>query len=169
VADEGIKASEDALIAADVIGEAARQRVKVQYGTDGVGIDVSAGNPFPVAQTPLLGSGVTVARKVAAATTNATNVKASAAAVYGWELTNKSAEVRAVKLYNKASAPAPATDNALIVVSLVLPKESRFGLFLPVPLAGFTNGLGFAITKLPADTDNTAVTAEDVFLNLFYV
>lgn len=164
---ESIRASEDQPIASDLVGDAYFQRVKLAIGTDGVGTDVNAGAPLPAALVALLESGLSAASKLATASNNATNVKASKGVVYGWEITNKASEIRSVKLYNKASAPAPASDNALIVVRLPLLKESVKQLFLPVPIP-FSSGIGFAIVKGIADTNNENVTAEDVTLNLFY-
>src|SRR5690242_4134795 len=50
---------------------------------------------------------------ISAATTNATNIKASAGQVYGYDIYNNNAAVRFVKFYNKATAPTVGTDTPI--------------------------------------------------------
>jgi hypothetical protein len=163
---ESVKPGDNPAVAADVIEEEAHQRVKVQTGTDGVANDVSTGNPMPTFPVPGVTPGVSIARKVAAATTNATSVKASAGALYGYVLSNKSTEVRYVKLYNKASAPTVGTDTPFMTI--MVPKETTLHFAVPVGIA-MNTGIAFAITKGAADANAEAVAAEDVNLNLLYV
>ena len=101
----------------------------------------------------------TMARVAAAATTNATSVKASAGRVVGYHLTNNTAAVKFIKFYNKASAPTVGTDTP--VATLVLPASGQLFAELTGGLA-FATGIAYAITGAIADADTTAVAANDV-------
>jgi hypothetical protein len=105
---------------------------------------------------------------VAQATTNATNVAPRPCMLTGWSMINTSASPRFVRFYNKASAPAPATDNALIVARFPIPAGGRVDAQLGSNAAWFSAGLGFDITGAAADTDVTATVAGDVTVNLFW-
>ena len=93
----------------------------------------------------------------AAATINATSVKTSAGTIYGLVLTNMSGGVQYFKLYNKASAPAPATDTPVMVIRLA--AGSTLDVALGVLGARFTTGIAYCITTGTADTDTTALGA----------
>jgi hypothetical protein len=109
---------------------------------------------------------------VAAASNNATSVKASAATVMSCQLGNNSANIGYFKIYNKASPPAPATDNALLVFTGIVPGPAAGGggsnfQFGP---GGLTLGTGFAIAVVGgiSDTDNTSVLASAFVVNCQY-
>lgn len=85
--------------------------------------------------------------------------------------TNIGATVAFVKLYNKATAPAVATD----VPAMILPVPAAVSgvpgvCTLPIGFSGFrfALGLGIAITGGIADTDNTAVAAGQVKFPFFF-
>lgn len=105
------------------------------------------------------------ARVTSAASNNATSVSASPAIVYGLTLTNLAGTTQYLKLYNKASAPAPATDNALLIAVIPIPgsglREVRFHNGL-----AFSTGLAYAIVAGVSDTDNTNATANGVMGNI---
>lgn len=95
-----------------------------------------------------------------AASNNATVAKAT-----GGNLTtvlgfNATAGVKYLKLYNKATAPAPATDAALLKLVIALPPTTAFAF----NFAGiiFPDGISYALVTGAADADNTAVAAADV-------
>lgn len=100
------------------------------------------------------------AKVFAAATVNNTLVAAGVRQVVGGLLSNVAAYAVYLKLYDKATAPVAGTD--IPVMTIALPAGGT-----PVPLSGlseghtFTLGLGYAITKLIADTDTTVVVAGD--------
>lgn len=100
-----------------------------------------------------------------AASNNATNVKATAGVVYGWSLTNTTATIVYVKLYNKATSPTVGTDTPLVRIGVpatsTVPFHDQFGI-------SFSLGIGYGIVTGAADTDNTAVGANAVLLNLMY-
>jgi hypothetical protein len=114
-----------------------------------------------IAPTPETGSTSTptATRVDSAASTNATNLKASAGQIYEIDLFNVAAYDVFVKFYNKASAPTVGSDTPV----WTLPLKSGTG-YCREFLAGrpFTTGVSYAITKLQADSDTTAVALHDV-------
>lgn len=110
--------------------------------------------------------GYTVSRVIAAATTNATSVKASAGQVYGWVLCNNAASAKFVKLYNKASAPTVGTDTP--VMTIAVPANQTVLIELKNGIK-FSTGIALAITGAYADADTTATAAGDVVAHLLYV
>lgn len=107
---------------------------------------------------------------------DATVVKASAGRLYGYVVTNTDATKLAfVKFYDKATAPDPSADGALLKWTAFIPPSTAtlsgqtvavVTLTLPHGIA-FANGIGFVITQLPG-TDETAVDANDVAYNIVY-
>ncbi len=101
-----------------------------------------------------------------AASNNAISVKASAGRVFGVQGYNASGAPRRLKLYDKAGAPAPATDAPRKV--LLLPAGAAFAYDFPAGLY-FATGIAYAIVAGGGDTDNTSVAAGDVTdLNIDY-
>jgi hypothetical protein len=105
-----------------------------------------------------------------AATNNATSLKASAGKVGGWVFSNANAAARYVKFYNKASAPAPATDTPVFVVAVpggtaalptVVTSNDAVGM-------AFATGIAFAVVGGMGDTDNTSVSAGDMSVDIKY-
>ena len=108
----------------------------------------------------------TVARlPSAAASTNATSVKAAAGDVFAISGYNAAATVRYLKLYDKASAPTVGTDVPFATLALKPLDAFRFdfpSLFMPT-------GIAYAMTTGAADADTGALTAADVVgFNIFY-
>lgn len=109
---------------------------------------------------------LTKARVMAAASTNATSVKASAGRLYEIHLCNTSAALKFVKFYNKSSVPTVGTDTPVATY----PLAANGGRIDVVSVQGisFATGLAYAITGAVADTDTTAVAANDVVGELLY-
>jgi hypothetical protein len=124
-------------------------------------VNVQGGAPVTVvASVPTaVANGTTSSRVVAAATTNATSLKATPGQIYNIDLFNTAAYAVFLKIYNKASAPTVGTDTP--VWTIPVPAGGGFSKFFPM---GKTLGTGFAyaITKLQADSDTTAVIAGDL-------
>ena len=104
----------------------------------------------------------------AAATTNATSVKATAGSVKSITLTNLTATVLFFKFYDKAIAPVVGTDIpdfTIAVPASALPQVVTF------PDVGYqcVNGIALAITNLIADTDTTVVTAGSAKVAINYI
>lgn len=99
--------------------------------------------------------------------TNSTLVQRLATTLFAVNATNNGGAAAFVKLYDKATAPVVGIDVPVLVV--------------PVPAAGvvslnmgdlgsmFSLGLGIAITNLIADSDTTAVAANQVKVSLSYL
>jgi hypothetical protein len=107
----------------------------------------------------------------AAASTNATVVKASAGNVFKIVGVNANAAARYLKLYNKATSPTVGTDTP--VWTFYLPPSTvnggQFELnFGSMPLY-FATGIGYALTTAAADADTGALTLADVVaMNIGY-
>lgn len=104
-------------------------------------------------------------RLLSAATTNLTSVKTSQGRIHQLHLHNSSAAAKFVKLYDKASAPNPAADTPVATIPIAA------GATVILRYEGdmrFDLGIAYGITNLVADTDATAVAANDVVLNMLY-
>lgn len=112
------------------------------------------------------GGGATPYKLISAASTNGTNVKASAGTLYSLQVNNVNAAVRYVKLYNKASAPTVGTDTP--VHTFAIPKsDGNLEMSWPNGI-NFATGIGFGLTTGVADADTGAVSANEHVVNLTY-
>jgi hypothetical protein len=89
---------------------------------------------------------------ITAATTNAESIKTSATRVTTFSLTNGTATLRYVRLYNKASSPVVGTDVSLVTITM--PPNSDSGFVLPQGGLIFSTGLAFAMTMGPAENNS---------------
>jgi hypothetical protein len=161
--------------AADATLTGGTQTTRITDGTNTATVKAASTAPaaadkaLVVVQSPN-GYIASVARLVsAAATTNATLVKNAAGRVFKIRGYNAKAAVCYLKLYNKATAPAPATDNALLMASFALKASDMFDIDFTPQGYGFSTGIGFALTGASSDTDATALVAADIVgLNIFY-
>jgi hypothetical protein len=125
---------------------------------------VSIAASVKVNAEPETAGGLSIFHLVSAATTNATNIKASAGQVYGWYIYNSNAAARKVAFHNTAGTP---TAGASVSFAIVIPPTSAANV-------EFTNGIaygtGIAITTVTDLTDAgaTAVAASDLIINIFY-
>ena len=108
---------------------------------------------------------LSAAHIVAAASVNATIVKAAAGGFYGCVLANTSAAWRFVKLHNVAVAP---TAGAAVARTLSIAPGGSLAFVLPAPLP-FSTGIGVTIVTGFADADATAVAACDVVGEILFV
>jgi hypothetical protein len=102
---------------------------------------------------------------VAAATTNATVVKASAGRLLGFVLTNNATAVRYVKFHNQATAPTAGS--GVVQTYGIPPNGGTITLSVPGGVA-FTTGVGMTIVTGAAATDATAVALNDVVGTLHF-
>lgn len=111
--------------------------------------------------------GLTRHAAISAASTNATLVKASAGVLGHLSAFNTNAAARWLKLYNAASAPTAGSGTP--AMRIMVPGGG--GVVLPIGPAGirFTTGIGYTIVTGAADTDATAVAANEVAVNIGYV
>jgi hypothetical protein len=102
-----------------------------------------------------------------AATTNATSVKATAGSVYSITASNTGAGAAFLKLYNKASSPTVGTD--VPVLTIPIPASSVQNIEFGTAGHRFTTGIALAITNLAADSDTTAIAANQVKVLTAYI
>ena len=101
----------------------------------------------------------------AAATVNATLVRAGSGRVYEINGQNAAAAVVYLKLYDKATAPVVGTDVPVYTLAIAASGPFRFDL------GGFqfALGIGYGLTTDAADNGTTALTAGDILgLNIAY-
>lgn len=104
-------------------------------------------------------NGATSSRINAAASTNATSLKASAGNLINLDVFNVAAYDVFLKFYNKASAPTVGTDTPVWTI----PIKAGTGYSRPFNVGkSFATGIAYAITKLQADSDTTVVAAGDL-------
>lgn len=140
--------------------------VALLIGADGASLASSA-NPIASTQKPSAASSGLIASKVeAAASVNATSVKAAAGQVYSIQLTNNAAYAVFVKFYNKASAPTVGTDVPVRKIQINAGASFSQASTQGLP---FSTGIAYAITKLLADSDTTVVVAGDVVGTIDYI
>jgi hypothetical protein len=102
---------------------------------------------------------------VAAASTNATNVKASAGRVVGWNFTNTTASVQYVKLHNNAGTP---TAGAGVVMTIAIPANGVNNMPVSPVGIGFATGIAYTIVTGPTDADAVATTLNSVVGDLHF-
>ena len=99
------------------------------------------------------------------ASTNLQVISAVPANLWTAVLQNNSGSVRYVKIYNKATAPVPASDTPVaswnIPAGQTWTHELEGGLSCPI-------GIALAITGGVADTDTTATAVDDVHATFIY-
>jgi hypothetical protein len=137
-------------------------------GTNSIGT-VQPGNtanttPWLVTQTPAVSGGCSKFHLVSAATTNLTNVKASAGQLFGWRAFNTNAATRYIKLHNTAGTP---TAGAGVVETIAVPGGGGSNGLFDTGVA-FSTGIGLSMVTGIADADTTAVGASDLVVDLYF-
>lgn len=102
---------------------------------------------------------------VSAATTNATIVKAGAGRLIGWTVSNTNAAWRYVKIHNTATTPAAGTG---IIQTVGIPPNQTISFKLEGGMS-FTTGIGVTTVTGAADADATAVGANDLIIDIFFL
>jgi len=118
--------------------------------------------------TPVVNNnGLLKSQVIAAASTNATSVKASAGNIYNIEATNSDTVGYYLKFYNKASAPTVGTDT--VVATYYVPPGG--GIVINKTLGSpYTTGIALATTLLATNADTTVVTnANKLVINIEYI
>lgn len=113
---------------------------------------------------PSTSGGLTTFHLVSAASTNATNIKASAGQLYGWYIYNSNAAARKVAFHNTAGTP---TAGASVYFSVMLPPGSAANVFSETGMA-FSTGIAITTVTEIADAGSTGVGADDLIINLWY-
>jgi hypothetical protein len=149
------------------------------YGTAPAAIAVPAVNAFVTnAATPgrvvsgssspvVPSSAPTTFHLIAAATTNATSAKGSAATLMSCQMSNNSATAGYLKIYNKATAPTVGTDVPVVTAIIPGPAAGGGGSNIQFGPGGLALSLGFAlaVTGVITDADATAVAAATFAIN----
>lgn len=100
-----------------------------------------------------------------AATTNLALIDPGQHVLFSIMAFNANAAVRYLKLYNKATAPVLASDRPVIVV----PIPATGAVHMPIHMGvRFPLGIGMALVTGVADTDATAVAANEIKVTLSY-
>lgn len=129
-------------------------RVKMVAGGEGGGVELDSTTPFSL---------------IAAANTNATLVKSGPGKIISIIAVNVNAAVRYLKLYDIGKVPVAGS--GIPGRRYAIPASTTglgFVLAPTVPM-GFFSGLAFTITGGGADSDATAISANDVILTLEYI
>lgn len=114
---------------------------------------------------PGTSGGVTPFHAVAAASTNATSLKASAGQLYGASIYNNATYPVYWKFYNKASSPTVGTDTVVFEVPVQSGTEREIHTEQGIV---FGTGIAYALTKGITDADTTAVLLSDAEISGFY-
>lgn len=122
----------------------------------------------PVSLAPATSGGLTISSTLIASGTNATPVKVSAGQLYKIEVTNNSANIGYLKLYNTAGTPTAGSGTP--VIRLMCPGNASGTGVLSTFDNGvaFGTGIGFTFTGGIADADTTSVAASAFIVNLYY-
>lgn len=156
-------------LATDDIGGIKFPRNKLIHGADGVNAgDVSVNNGLPIQIVPAISGGYSSKSFATAGSDNATVLKNAPGQLYGVHVFNNADYTIYVKLYNKATAPNPAADNALLLrrvgVPAGVPRDVIYLAGIP-----FSTGIGYVVVKGISDTDDTGVLANDGLVDLEYL
>lgn len=105
---------------------------------------------------------------VSAASTNATNCKASAGNVYGFRFVNTSGTLYYLRMYNLSSSPTCSSATGFIETIPIPASTSGAGLVAIEPMGeAYSTGIGFCFTGGSSSTDNTNA-ATGVFGTILY-
>ncbi|OAI39609.1 hypothetical protein AYO40_01205 [Planctomycetaceae bacterium SCGC AG-212-D15] len=110
-------------------------------------------------------------------TTNTTgvNIKSTRGKLIGVIVSNMTASIKFLKLYDKATAPTVGTDTPIMTIGLPANSVVAQNLLFMFPGeneeeggVGFVNGLGVGASNLAVDSDATNTTSGDVVVNILY-
>lgn len=115
-------------------------------------------------QTPATSGGLTTYHLVSGASTNATNIKASAGQLYCYSVFNTNAAMRKLAFHNTAGSP---TAGASVFFSLPIPGGGGANVCTDSGIA-FSSGIAITTVTEGADSGTSAVGSGDLIINLFY-
>ena len=101
---------------------------------------------------------------VSAASTNATNIKASAGKVTGWNIYNSNASARKVAFHNTAGTP---TAGSSVHSTVVVPGLAGTNVSFPDGI-DFSSGIAITTVTDLTDAGTTAVGLNDLIINIYY-
>jgi hypothetical protein len=126
-------------------------RVKIVAGGEGGGVESDYTTPFSL---------------IAAATTNQTLVKKGPGRLVSIIAVNMNAAVRYLKFYDTNQVPVAGTGTPIRRYAIPASTTGLGFVLAPMVPMGFFQGLAFTIVNGVADTDATAIAANDVVLTL---
>jgi hypothetical protein len=116
-------------------------------------------SPLPTGASSTSAAAATACNILSAASTNATNCKASSGNFYGYEVFNTTTTVYYLRLYNASSGPTCSSATGFIRTIPIPPASAAGGVggaisnqTFPV---NFGTGIGYCITGGSSSTDNT--------------
>src|ERR1019366_5703316 len=124
-----------------------------------------SGSSSTISLVPETSGGETTFHFLAAASTNATNLKSSAGQVYSVDLFNNAAYPVYFKLYNTTSESACGATGLTKVVGTQAGTQHTVKTEEGWP---FSTGISYCLTKGIADADNTAVLVSDAVVDGSY-
>lgn len=134
-------------------------------GTGSLRVTIANDNsPLDVVLVPDIAGGASTFHLVSAASTNATNIKASAGQLYGYYIFNANAAARKVAFHNTSGTP---TAGSSVFFSLVIPAGSGANVDFSGGIA-FSSGIAITTVTGTADSDATGVASGDLIINIFY-
>ena len=109
---------------------------------------------------------LSVSKRISTADTNAAVIKSSAGRIYSIFASNNSSSWRYLKIYSKATAPTVGTDVPVAVFGIpagasIAPNYADLGLYI-------ATGMAMSITAGVADSDATAIAANEVAVTITY-
>lgn len=129
-------------------------------------VQAAQSGTWNVGIAPQTSGGLSAFHLASAASTNATNIKASAGQLFGWYIKNNNTSVaKKVSFHNTAGTP---TAGASVFISLDLPPGGAANALGEI---GIPFSTGIAITTTVGgggDSDSAAVSANDLNINIFY-
>lgn len=131
------------------------------YATEPIpAAQISATQPISGTVTANLATGSAYTLNTAA-TTNAASIKTTAGNLHELTVSNPTATVAYVKLYNKASAPTVGTDVPVATITVPAASPNSGNVLIGFGPIGkrFATGIAIAVTGAAAATDTTAATA----------
>jgi hypothetical protein len=129
-------------------------RVKMVAGGEGGGVEADNTTPFSL---------------IAAATDNATLIKKGAGKIVSIFAVNVNAAVRYLKFYDTNILPVAGTGRPIRRYAIPASTTGLGFVLAPTVPMGFFLGLAFTIVNGVADTDATAIAANDVILTIEYI
>jgi hypothetical protein len=150
--------------------EGDRAKVNLIPGQEGIAAGSGAVGATVPRVTLATGDGATWHYLPSAASTNATNVKNAAGTIHAMWFVNLNAAVRYIRFYNTSSAPTCSSATGF-VASVPIPADPT-GAGIAPPLGphgiAFSTGISYCITTGPANNDNNAVAANEIFISITY-
>jgi hypothetical protein len=131
---------------------------RVTIASDNTAFNVNA------TTVPATSGGLSTFHLAAAASTNATNIKASAGQLYGYMISNTSAAYTYLCFHNTAGTP---TAGASIFFKIGIPAGGAANVEFSNGIA-FSTGIAISTVTGAPDSNTTAIALSDQIINLFY-